>query len=118
LSPPRHDPSLTEPGPDDGLLGRSRAFVAVAVRMEIFDHPLTAPQPGESYLGREPNQAPPYRPNFFVMVVFLFLSWVTVALRLWTRTGIIRSLGWDDGAMVVTLVRSSDDIRIFPWVGF
>lgn len=41
-----------------------------------------------------------------VAVAFSALSWIAVALRLYTRTFITRSVGWDDAATVVTLVRT------------
>lgn len=38
--------------------------------------------------------------------VFLGLAWVTVGLRFYTRVRIVRAIGWDDGSMLVTTVRS------------
>jgi hypothetical protein len=39
-----------------------------------------------------------------VCAVCLFVSWVSVLLRLWTRAFISRSLGLDDWIMVLTTV--------------
>lgn len=39
-----------------------------------------------------------------IVAVLLPLAWVTVSLRLWVRTQMTKSLGWDDGAMLVALV--------------
>jgi hypothetical protein len=32
------------------------------------------------------------------------LAWLTMGLRIFTRTYLIRSFGWDDAAMIVALV--------------
>jgi hypothetical protein len=40
-----------------------------------------------------------------VAVVFSALAWITVVLRLYTRTFVIRSFGWDDAMIIVTMVR-------------
>ncbi|KAI6955074.1 hypothetical protein KC318_g13265, partial [Hortaea werneckii] len=37
-----------------------------------------------------------------VAVTFAVLSWVTVALRVWVRAGMLRSFGRDDWAMLAT----------------
>lgn len=36
--------------------------------------------------------------------VFLVCTWASVALRLYTRINVVRSIGWDDGWIVWTLV--------------
>ncbi|KAF2124794.1 hypothetical protein P153DRAFT_127296 [Dothidotthia symphoricarpi CBS 119687] len=41
---------------------------------------------------------------FVLIIVLVLLSWIAVALRLWVRFKITKSPGWDDAAMVVTLV--------------
>lgn len=43
-------------------------------------------------------------------VAFLALAWVTMSLRLWTRALIIKSLGWDDWAMLLTTVRDYSEL--------
>jgi hypothetical protein len=40
-------------------------------------------------------------------IVFLSLSWTTVALRIWTRAIVVHSFGWDDATMVISMVGSS-----------
>ena len=49
------------------------------------------------------------RPNsmIYVSVAFLALTWTAVTLRVWVRAYMIRSFGWDDGTMVLALVRRS-----------
>ncbi|KAL1304819.1 hypothetical protein AAFC00_003747 [Neodothiora populina] len=39
-----------------------------------------------------------------VGVAFLVVAWISTALRFWTRTMIIRSLGWDDYTMLLTMI--------------
>ena len=46
-----------------------------------------------------------------VIVVFLALAYTAVTARIWTRHRILRHLGWDDAAIVVSLVRSQDMLR-------
>jgi len=41
---------------------------------------------------------------FFLIIVLLILSYIAVGLRLWVRYRITKSPGWDDAAMVATLV--------------
>jgi len=36
--------------------------------------------------------------------VFLVISWSAVSLRLYTRINVLRSIGWDDAWIVLTLV--------------
>jgi hypothetical protein len=36
--------------------------------------------------------------------VFLALTWVSVALRFWTRTKLVKIFGWDDTVLAITLV--------------
>lgn len=40
-----------------------------------------------------------------VTCVFLAISLVSVILRCFVRTRIVRAFGWDDGVMVVAMVR-------------
>lgn len=42
-----------------------------------------------------------------VVIVFLSLSWTTVALRIWTRAVVVHSFGWDDTTMIISMVGSS-----------
>ena len=39
-----------------------------------------------------------------IAMLFLVLSWVTMGLRVYVRTGMLKSFGMDDWAMLVTLV--------------
>lgn len=39
-----------------------------------------------------------------VVIVFLILSYVSVALRLWTRAHFLKRLGWDDYLIIVAVV--------------
>jgi hypothetical protein len=39
-----------------------------------------------------------------VAIVFLSLSWTTLALRIWTRAIVVHSFGWDDTTMVISMV--------------
>ena len=39
-----------------------------------------------------------------VSIVFLVLSWITIALRLYVRSKMINSLGWDDATMLLGVV--------------
>jgi hypothetical protein len=39
-----------------------------------------------------------------VTIVFLILAYVSVALRIWTRKHFVKIMGWDDVAMIATLV--------------
>lgn len=43
--------------------------------------------------------------SFYLIIVLIVLSCITVSLRLWVRCRITKSPGWDDAAMVATLVR-------------
>ncbi|KAH7128816.1 hypothetical protein B0J11DRAFT_578987 [Dendryphion nanum] len=36
-----------------------------------------------------------------IAIVFLVLSWIFIALRIWTRTYVISNFGWDDFAMIL-----------------
>ena len=49
--------------------------------------------------------------TFYLIITLIILSYITVALRLWVRYRITKSPGWDDAAMVATLVRFE---RCFP----
>lgn len=40
-----------------------------------------------------------------ISFVFLALAWFFTLLRIWTRTWIIASFGWDDAAMILACVR-------------
>ncbi|EOA85462.1 hypothetical protein ACJQWK_06605 [Exserohilum turcicum] len=42
--------------------------------------------------------------TFYLIITLLALSYISVALRLWARYRITRSPGWDDAAMVTTLL--------------
>ncbi|RAR09031.1 importin subunit beta-1 [Stemphylium lycopersici] len=42
--------------------------------------------------------------TFYLIITLLVLSYVTVGLRLWVRYRLTRSPGWDDAAMVATLL--------------
>jgi hypothetical protein len=42
--------------------------------------------------------------TLYLIITLLVLSYVTVALRLWVRYRITKSPGWDDAAMVATLL--------------
>jgi hypothetical protein len=42
--------------------------------------------------------------TFVIVLVLLFLTWTTVALRMWVRIGITKSPGWDDATMLIALV--------------
>lgn len=41
-----------------------------------------------------------------IAIVFLSLSWTTVAMRIWTRAIVVHSFGWDDATMVISMVGS------------
>jgi hypothetical protein len=43
-------------------------------------------------------------PIIIATAIFLFLAWVTVSLRIWVRCVMIRSVGWDDAALIFTTV--------------
>jgi hypothetical protein len=36
-----------------------------------------------------------------ITIAFLVVSWIFILLRIWTRTCIIRSFGWDDAVMLL-----------------
>jgi hypothetical protein len=57
-------------------------------------------------------------PIYYVGILGI-LAWVTVALRIYTRTFILRSPGWDDYTMVVALVRheANNDMRMLRHTG-
>jgi uncharacterized membrane protein len=42
--------------------------------------------------------------TFYGIITLIILSYVTVGLRLWVRYRITRSPGWDDAAMVASLI--------------
>jgi hypothetical protein len=44
------------------------------------------------------------RITFWLIIVLIVLSYVTVGMRLWVRYRITKSPGWDDAAMVATLL--------------
>lgn len=44
-------------------------------------------------------------PQIYVAVTFMVLTWTAVMLRVCVRGYIIRSFGWDDWTMLLTLVR-------------
>lgn len=39
-----------------------------------------------------------------VATVFFILTWLTVSLRVYTRAVMLKTWGWDDWMMVITLV--------------
>lgn len=39
-----------------------------------------------------------------VVISILVLAWLTVSLRIWVRARMTKSMGWDDAAMILTLV--------------
>jgi hypothetical protein len=49
-----------------------------------------------------------------IAIVFLALAWFFILLRIWTRTWIIASFGWDDAAMILACVRSKP-IKPIAW---
>lgn len=44
------------------------------------------------------------RITFYGIIILIVLSYITVGLRLWVRYRITRSPGWDDAAMVASLL--------------
>jgi hypothetical protein len=42
-----------------------------------------------------------------VAATFLSAAWITVLLRFWTRTFVVRALSWDDWTMALTVVGMS-----------
>ena len=36
-----------------------------------------------------------------ITVAFLALAWIFILLRIWTRTWVIASFGWDDATMIL-----------------
>jgi len=50
---------------------------------------------------------------WILLLTLLTLSYLTVGLRLWVRYRITKSPGWDDAAMVVTLVCV---LQVLDWV--
>ena len=46
-------------------------------------------------------------PMFQVSVAFLVLTWIAVSLRIYARAVVIKSFGWDDYLMLLTLVRDN-----------
>lgn len=46
--------------------------------------------------------------------MFLALAWFFILLRIWTRTWIIASFGWDDAAMILACVRPADQTDCVP----
>lgn len=41
-----------------------------------------------------------------VAIALLATTWLSVSLRIFVRAHMIRSFGWDDGFMILTLVRT------------
>ncbi|KAJ4360339.1 uncharacterized protein N0V89_000901 [Didymosphaeria variabile] len=41
--------------------------------------------------------------TFALVIVLLFFTWTTVALRMWVRMGITKSPGWDDATIVIAM---------------
>lgn len=48
--------------------------------------------------------------SFSLILTLVVLAYITVALRIWVRCRITKSPGWDDAAMVATLVRGLTNI--------
>ena len=42
--------------------------------------------------------------------VCLLVSWTAMAMRLWTRAVIVKAFGYDDFAIIITIVRPTQDI--------
>jgi hypothetical protein len=40
-----------------------------------------------------------------ITIAFLALAWFFIVLRIWTRTWVITSFGWDDATMIISGVR-------------
>jgi hypothetical protein len=40
-------------------------------------------------------------------IAFMVLAWLFVLLRIWTRTYIISSFGWDDATMMLACVKDT-----------
>jgi hypothetical protein len=45
-----------------------------------------------------------------IIITFLALAWLFVLLRIWTRTYIISSFGWDDATMIFANVRNASEV--------
>ncbi|KAL6707453.1 hypothetical protein ACN47E_004023 [Coniothyrium glycines] len=42
--------------------------------------------------------------SFYLIIILIILSYITVSIRLWVRYRITKSPGWDDAAMAATLI--------------
>lgn len=69
---------------------------------------LTSQIPDPTNLGSGPWQL------VNVSIAFLAITWFSVALRVWARAGIIRSFGWDDWTILLTMVNPPS----CPWLAF
>ncbi|KAF2225201.1 hypothetical protein BDZ85DRAFT_309517 [Elsinoe ampelina] len=54
---------------------------------------------------------------FIVAVVFLALPWIALLLRLYVRTFMIKSFGWDDGLMVASMLTFTVDCALVMVIG-
>lgn len=55
-----------------------------------------------------------------ITIAFLALAWFFIILRVWTRTWIITSFGWDDATMIlagvsITVVRAKTCLELTPF---
>ena len=48
-----------------------------------------------------------------VGIAFLSIAWLAVVLRVWARAIIIRTFGWDDWTILLTMVRCRVFIRYY-----
>jgi hypothetical protein len=56
------------------------------------------------------QQVPSLWPAVITIITFLGVAWLAVTLRVFTRVIIIRSFGFDDYTMLVTLVSAYDTL--------
>ncbi|KAF2119965.1 hypothetical protein BDV96DRAFT_641832 [Lophiotrema nucula] len=52
-----------------------------------------------------------------VAIAFLVLTWIFILLRIWTRTYVIASFGWDDGTMILATVIFTVYCSIMLFIG-
>lgn len=50
------------------------------------------------------RESVPARVELLLIWILLALTWITIALRFYVRAFLVRSLGWDDGFMLITSV--------------
>lgn len=81
---------------DNTRIASIHRLTSVPVLRDMIEHMMANPEIQELFLlGRI---------IWILIITLLSLSYLTVCLRLWVRRMITRNLGWDDVAMVVTLV--------------